>query len=249
VRRGKTRRARERTHDDVDPDVAAGVAPDGGLAIVDEFGNAIHTAPVSVTSSLRYMLTRLQLNDPIGLPRRLAFTSALRREGVTFVSRSVAAVMAQDLDRRVCHVSLNWWSSSDDATVPGLSDVVRRQATLADVIRPTASPNLSYVLSGRLPLAQRSALAQDLALGATLDDLTVRFDHLVLDVPAVLTTSDGPALARLGDAYALVVYQGVTTTSQVGEALHELSSVPTVGVVLNRYRTSIPRSIQRLVGV
>ena len=67
---------------------------DGGLAILDADGNRIHVTPTRVASALRYFLARVELHSPEGLPVRLALTAALVGEGVTFVTRSLAAVVA-----------------------------------------------------------------------------------------------------------------------------------------------------------
>ena len=58
--------------------------------------------PSRVAGSLRYFLARVQLHDAQGLPERLALTSALVGEGVTYVTRSLAA--ATDVPWRFIHV-------------------------------------------------------------------------------------------------------------------------------------------------
>ncbi len=89
-------------------------------------------------------------------------------------------------------------------------------------------------------------LAKDSALDLIVDDLSKRFDHLVIDLPPVFLTSDALTLMRLADAYALVVRYGVTTHRQVQEAIEELRGAVSLGVVLNRASSSVPRSLQKL---
>src|SRR4026209_59168 len=93
---------------------------DGGIQVLDEEGTVVHSVPPEVAASVRYLIARVQLNNPTGITRRLAITSAVRGEGVTYIARTLGALMAHDLDRGVCVVSLNWWSESgkpDDSTV------------------------------------------------------------------------------------------------------------------------------------
>src|SRR5262245_29700785 len=74
----------------------------------------IDDANLEAVDAARLLLTSLQQRDEAGLPTRIGFTSALYGEGVTFVSRTVAAVLAHDYRQRVCFVDLNW--GIDDLT-------------------------------------------------------------------------------------------------------------------------------------
>ena len=216
-------------------------------------GEHLFRSAANVASSVRYLLARIQLNDAAGLPQRLAVTAALRGEGVTFVSTTIAAVVANDLNRRCCLVDLNWGhpttyeSATRDSS--GLADVVNTGMALEDVLVGTAEPNLMIMPAGIVPVAQRPVLAKSDRLAEVIDELAEHFDHLVLDLPAVLATSDALALALLCDAYALVVHQGVTTQDQVLDAFDELRGVVNLGIILNRDSTSIPKFLRRLVGV
>ncbi len=226
---------------------------DSALTISDENGNTLYRASADVASSVRYLLARVQLSDAAGLPQRLAVTSALRGEGTTFVSQAIAAVIAHDLNRRCCLIDLNWGnptnyeSASRDSS--GIADVANSGMTLDDVLVATAEPNLMIMPAGIVTVSQRPVLAKSDRLAEVLDELAEHFDHLVLDLPAVLATSDSLALALLCDAYALVVHQGVTTQDQVLDAFDELRGVVTLGIILNRNSTHIPKFLRRLVGV
>jgi Mrp family chromosome partitioning ATPase len=223
---------------------------DGGLAIIDETGKPIHVTPSKVAASLRYFLARVQLHDADGLPSRLAITSALIGEGVTYVSRSLAAVVAYDTMATVVLVDLNWRRPTPGAedVSPGLADVIEKGIPLDDVIVPTSNPRLSLVPAGEVPVARRPALASGQGLADALDELEKRFDHLLLDLPAVLATSEAMNLSQFADAYALVVRQGATSEAQVEAALEEMQGGEVLGVILNRFDSSIPRRIRRLVG-
>lgn len=222
---------------------------DGGIQVLDEEGTVVHSVPPEVAASVRYLIARVQLNNPTGIPRRLAITSAVRGEGVTYIARTLGALMAHDLDRGVCVVSLNWWSESgkpDDSTV-GLADALQRDVPVNEILQPTNNPQLWFAPSGQAPISSRSMMAESPKLDGLLDELENTFDHLILELPAVLVSSDALTLARLCDAFALVVHQGVTTESQVREALNELATVVSLGVILNRYSSRIPKRLRRLL--
>src|SRR5215813_8288220 len=63
----------------------------------------VHRCPSGVTRSLRYLLSGGHI------PGRLSITSALHGEGVTAISRTLAALIANDWQARTCWVDLNWW--------------------------------------------------------------------------------------------------------------------------------------------
>jgi len=266
-----------------------GGTADGGLAIIDETGHLVHMTPPRIAGALRYFLARVQLHDAQGMPERLALTSALIGEGVTYITRSLAAAIAYDTDASVVIVDCTFRrpvaeerkdkrgrsakspsapriESSDgqpDGQLPPpdtngataeaprhltLADAIENDASLDDIIIETSNPRLSMVQAGAVPVARRPALAQGRPLASLLDQLDERFDHVLLDLPPVLASSDAMNLSQLADAYVLVVRQGSTSEGQVEAALDELQGGETLGVILNRFDSNIPRRLRRLVG-
>jgi Mrp family chromosome partitioning ATPase len=229
-----------------------GGTADGGLAILDLNETRIHMTPARVAAALRYFVARVQLQDSKGLPGRLALTAALGGEGVTYVTRSLAAVIAYDTDASVGVVDFNWRRPTPPADGVerqlGLADAAEHGVAIDQVIQRTSNPRLSLIPAGEAPIARRPALAGSHALAAVLDDLDQRFDYLLMDLPPVLATSDAMNLTQLADAYVLVVRQGVTAESQVDAALAELEGGEALGVILNRFDSHIPKRLRRLVG-
>ena len=229
---------------------------DGGLAILDPEGTLIHMTPSRIAASLRYFLARVQLHDSQGIPARLALTSALAGEGVTYVTRSIAAAVAYDTEMSVAVVDFNWRrpkpaasdGTGDGERQLGLADVIEDGVSIDDVILPTSNPRLALVPPGEAPIARRPALARSERLISVLDEMDSKFDLLLLDLPPVLATSEAMNLSQLADAYVLVVRQGATSESQVEAALEELQGGETLGVILNRFHSDIPRRLRRLVG-
>jgi Mrp family chromosome partitioning ATPase len=223
--------------------------PRGGLRIVDANGDTLHDAPSEVMSAIRYMLARLQLNDAAGIPRRLGLTSSVAGEGVSYVARSLAAAIAHDLGRDVCVVSLNWSPSNPDVLIgrPGVADVLAGDATLDEVLVRSDDSRLVLAPSGEVELARRPVVAKHPALDHVLDDLAMRFDHLLIELPAVLASSDALVLVRHCDAFALVVRHGVTPDNVVRSAFEEMRGAVSLGVVLNRASSRVPGRVARLV--
>lgn len=218
-------------------------------------GEELYTFAPEVVSSFRHMITGLACNG--GIPSRMAVISALREEGVTHTSLALATVLASDTSATVCAVELNWWApgmvamlSRGKATPPEqprLAAVVSGAATLDEALIPTSLPNLSLLPAGEISLEQRPVVARSAALRAVIDELSARFSHLVLDVPAVMATSDAIALASLGDACAVVVRHGTTPTQSVQLALDDVKHLKMLGVVLNKASFHTPRWLLSLV--
>lgn len=129
----------------------------------------------------------------------------------------------------------------------GLAAVLMGTATLDEALVQTALPNLMLLPAGNLPLAQRPAMARHDTLKACIKQLSRRFDHILLDVPAILGTSDSIALASLSTACCIVVRQGVTPVSQVRRALDDVKHLSMLGVVLNQARMSLPNWVSAFV--
>jgi Mrp family chromosome partitioning ATPase len=227
----------------------------------------IDDASPAAVDAARLLLASLQHRDNEGgLPSRLGFTSALYGEGVSFISRTVATVLAHDFRERVCLVDLNWGQEAaprattlrrkrkarrleaeltrSEPTV-GLADALRRTASLRDVILETEDPRLTLVAAGAASPAEGQIFARSERLSQIIEALERHNDHLIFDLPPVLVSSAVVPLARQAGSVALVVHQGVTSEAQVREAFDRLGQVPSVGVVLNRASSKIPRPLLR----
>jgi Mrp family chromosome partitioning ATPase len=219
----------------------------GGLAIVGREGLLLHMAPPDVANSLRFFLSRLWQSGDVGLPPTIAISSAIEGEGVTFVARSLAAVMAHDLDRSICLLETNWWSAPDSTAVDrrtGLADVLRGQCTVDQALVHTSDDRLVMLTSGDIPVAARPAMVASSAFADVLKLLTKVFDAVVIDAPPVLKASEATSIVRHAEAAVLVVRQGVTTERQLGTAIDELSGIE-LGLILNRCSTRIPKPLRR----
>lgn len=218
------------------------------LSTVDE--EPVIVFPDQVVAGIRYMLTRLNREGKI--PGRIALVASLRQEGVTYLSRALATVMANDMAESVCVVELNWWWPSSLPLVtdskPGLAEVISGKANLDDVIAATSLKNLFVVPSGIIERNECPVVARSQQLKNIIDVLSQRFDHLILDIPAVLTTSDAVPLASLATACCVVIQQGVTATSDVKNALDEIKHLSVLGVMMNRVQRSTPIPILKLAG-
>jgi Mrp family chromosome partitioning ATPase len=232
---------------------------DGGLAIYERdarsFGSEaalFHLVPADVANSLRFFVSRMQPADWEGESRSIAVTSALVGEGVTMVARSLASILANDLNRSVCLVETNWWNAPGDgvdaATLgrgAGLAGVLTGSCSVDDALMPTSDDRLVVLPSGELPVGRRPAAVASGGLHDVLESLAKDFETVVIDVPPVLKASEATVIAREAGGVVLVVRRGVTTEQQLRTAIEELDGTEVLGVIINRSFAGVPSFIRR----
>jgi Mrp family chromosome partitioning ATPase len=133
------------------------------------------------------------------------------------------------------------------AATPGLAGLIDSSATLDEALIATEQSNLKLLPAGSLAPERRPGLVRSTTLRDTLNSLSEQFDYVLLDVPAVLASSDGIALASLGEACCFIVRQGVTPGTQVQQALDEIKHMRMLGVVLNQVQIHTPRFIRNFI--
>jgi Mrp family chromosome partitioning ATPase len=233
---------------------------------------AIDAFPPEVVSGLRRMITQAVAFDR--LPARLALTSALSGEGVTYTALTMATTLASDMRKKVCVVELNWrapgmvrllrspapqrrrlpWrkplpeiDSSHIPDSPGLAGILQGEASLHTALLPTMLPNMALLPAGDMPDYLRPGMARSPELRELIGSLGQYFDHVLLDVPALLSTSDAMALASLAESCYLVVRHGVTSVADIRQALEDIQHLHVPGLLLNRVQLHTPAAIQRLM--
>ena len=78
------------------------------------------------------------------------------------------------------------------------------------------------MMPAKLPSPAGPRSPRSKALATVFEELEEQFDHVLLDLPPVLATSEAMNLSQLADSYVLVVRQGATSESQVEAALEEM---------------------------
>ncbi len=219
------------------------------LVILGDTSQILLSLNSEVVTRYRQLYNRLDRGH--GMPKRFGLTSALRGEGVTTVALGLGAVLAADLEGKICVIELNlWWPElSERAGVTGRPGLVQvaAGAALDDALLCTSLNNLCLLPAGDLNGEEPTRLAHSQTLRNLLIELNERFDHLILDIPAVLATGDSLALSALADQIGLVVRAGVTPTSVVQRAMDDIQHLPVTCVVLNGEKIAVPDWLYRLI--
>jgi Mrp family chromosome partitioning ATPase len=218
------------------------------LSITDNSGTPLITFPGEVVDSMRYLINRIESKGKI--PARISMVSSLRGEGTTYLSRAFGATLAHDLNVNVCVVELNWWWPSpllEDSEEFGFADFLQGEAELDEVIFSTGIERFSIVPSGKMAKENRPIIARGSQIKASIAALAEQFDHLILDIPAIMATNDSIPLAGLGDTCCMIVQQGATGIADLHQALDEISHLKIIGVVMNRYDLKTPKRLVKLI--
>jgi len=170
--------------------------------------------------------------------KRILLTSSQPQEGKTTLSLNLACSLAQ-LGRSVLVIDADMRRPDCDRQLGidadhGLSEYLRGEIELDEVIHPTAVPGLSLLPSGR-STSTASDLLYSPRLAAMLAEVGERYDHVVVDSPPSLALSDARTMARLVEGVILVVSDktergSLTRTKQSFDD----AGVSFLGFVMNR---------------
>lgn len=219
------------------------------LVLSSPEGTPWMTFPKSVITPLRRMVSLT--NRDGDFPRRLALISSLRQEGVSYIARALGTTLAEDMEEKICVIELNWWwpSSTPEeiASTGGLAAVLSGELTLEEAVVKTSKRNLDILPAGNMPVEKRPPNARSSALHDLIDELSRRYEYLILDVPAITASPDAIPLASLGTACCLVIHQGATLVDEVRTALDDVDHLHLIGVVMNKNMSMIPSLLQKFL--
>lgn len=214
--------------------------------------------PGELTNAVRYIVNSYDVRGLGTVPKRIAVTASLRREGTTTVSQTLAVVLADDFEASVCWVDLAWMSPRRSRSSkkkgqpvrtpsgPGLAAHLAGEIGLDAAITVTNHPRIDLLRPGAMPDDQQRPSPRSPAFDRLMADLSQRYQFVVVDMPPLLGSSAALPLFRVVDAYAMVVRSGVTHLNQIKSAVTLLDEVEHLGTVLNHHSPKMPRFLRRL---
>lgn len=195
----------------------------------------LHSPGSQAYRKLRTHLIFSTGGDPL---RTLLVTSPAAGEGKSTVCANLAVTFAQQ-HMRVLLVDCDMRRSRLHGLfgverTPGLTEVLARQGTLEEAIRPTQVEGLHILPAGTL-VPNISELLGGAGMRAVLAELSGRYDLVVVDTPPVLAAADAEILGVQTDAVLLVVRAGQTDRQPAQYAVQQLRAIGArvVGTVLN----------------
>jgi Mrp family chromosome partitioning ATPase len=183
-------------------------------------------------------------SDRGGSLEQLAVTSSVRREGRSTVALGAALVQRNEYGQPTILVELDLESKSQVVNAPGIAEVMRGQATLAQCIVPLA-PHLGLLPSGNAGDEAGKLLAR-FRSSTVLHDLRHNGYAVVADLPPLPPFGLADRVADLFSGVLLVVRAGKTPVEVIRAAIDRLDEPP--AILLNAKTSAVPRWLRPMVG-
>jgi capsular exopolysaccharide synthesis family protein len=175
-------------------------------------------------------------------------TSAEKGEGKTVTCLNLAVVLAERQERRTLVVDFDLRRKKVAGFLhmdnePGMADLLRGQAQVDNVVRPTTYPNLFVIPAGKASREQIGEVLHRPELEEIVTELRRRYDYVLFDTPPVTIAPDAGMLGRAVSDAILIVRMFRTPRDTVDSAIRLLhaANVKPVGIVLTHHKYYIPK--------
>lgn len=183
-------------------------------------------------------------------PACVVITSALPREGKTTVAANLSTVAAQQGDKRVLLIDLNWYEPRQHR-VFGLGQKFdtgsfSRRKSIKDLVGQSGIEHLD-ILTAAQPTQDSDEIGADMSRIGTeiIDEAREAYDFIVVDTCSILRMNrfmmDPVNLAKAADGASLVVLTNETPKPSVRRAhmLLETAGVNVLGVIANQWKNPL----------
>ncbi len=184
--------------------------------------------------TLRSRLYQIREKMPL---KRLLITSALPKEGKSFVAANLAQVMVRQHGRRVLLIDADLRNPGmhrhlGAAQSPGLAEYLLGECDEFAALQRGPMENLFFLPAGRTVPSAAELLANG-RLKLFLQRVEPLFDWIILDSSPVIPVSDATLVAGSCDGILMVVRSNETPSDLARRAREEFPDKLLLGVVLN----------------
>jgi len=194
------------------------------------------------TEEFRTLRSRLyQIREKMPL-KRLLVTSALPKEGKSFVAANLAQVMVRQHGRRTLVIDADLRNPGMHRHLgvsqsPGLSEYLQGECDEFAALQRGPMENLFFLPAGRTVASAPELLANG-RLKLLLQRVEPLFDWIIIDSSPVIPVSDATVVAGSCDGILMVVRSNVTPSDLARRAREEFPDKLLLGVVLNGTTTA-----------
>ena len=172
--------------------------------------------------------------------KKVLVTSALPKEGKSFMALNLAQVMAQQHGRRVLLIDADLrrprlHQMLGTVPNPGLAEYLTGQDDEVTIMQRGPLENLFFVPGGR-KIENPAELVANGRLKVLLQRVEPLFDWIIIDSPPAVSMSDAGILAKSCDGVLIVVRSNKTPFDVARKARQEFAAQTLLGVVLNGAR-------------
>jgi capsular exopolysaccharide synthesis family protein len=170
--------------------------------------------------------------------KRIVITSSIPQEGKSMIASNLALNQSRskvlntvlvDGDLRRPELGTRFGFSR---SLPGLSEVLRGERQLSEVVYKLEGTGLSFLPAGVTP-ENPIEVMQSGRLPQLLEQLETFFDWIIIDTPPVLPLADTPLWMKLADGVLLVTREGVCEKKQLERTVEVIDRSTMLGVVVN----------------
>jgi protein-tyrosine kinase len=198
------------------------------------FGNDESRLGAEEFRTLRSRLHQIREKMPL---TKLMVTSALPKEGKSFVAANLAQVLVRQQGRRVLLIDADLRNPGmhrhlGAKQTPGLSDYLMGTTDEIAILQRSQMENLFFVPAGQVTSGAPELLSNG-RLKVLLQRVEPMFDWIVMDSPPVIPVADSTLLANFCDGVLMVVRSHSTPSDLAARARAEFEDKLLLGVVLN----------------
>src|ERR1035437_8409537 len=184
--------------------------------------------------TLRSRLYQIRVKMPL---KRLMVTSALPKEGKSFVAANLAQVMVRQHGRRALVIDADLRNPGmhrhlGAAQSPGLSEYLLGECDEFAALQRGPMESLFFMPAGRV-VGSAPELLSNGRLKQFLQRVEPLFDWIILDTSPVIPVSDATLVAKFCDGILMVVRSNATPSDLARRAREEFPDKLLLGVVLN----------------
>ena len=203
-------------------------------SILDDSRPVVVAQPAGIRTNLSFLTTTATQ----GHGRLLVITSTDPSEGKTTVSSNVAVALAEEgksvllIDADLRHPSVAHKLGIEGHV--GLSHVLSRQASPADVIQKYWKPNLHIMPAGKRPANASILLNSDL-MKEMVEQALTQYDYVIIDTAPLSVANDATVFGRMAGGLVLVTGKGVVEKKELENTATALQAaeVPILGFIFN----------------
>jgi capsular exopolysaccharide synthesis family protein len=194
----------------------------------------------------RTLRSRLyQIREKMQL-KNLMVTSALPKEGKSFVAANLAQVMVRQHGRRALVIDADLRNPGmhrhlGAKQTPGLAEYLLGECDEFAALQRGPMENLFFMPAGRV-VGSAPELLSNGRMKLLLQRVEPLFDWIIIDTSPVIPVSDSTLIANYCDGILMVVRSNVTPSDMARRAREEFPDKMLLGVVLNGTQPDASRS-------
>ena len=192
-----------------------------------------------ITEQYRSLRTRLLSQNPQYEHRILAITSAVPKEGKSVTSLNLGCTLAEIRHLKVAVVDGDFRRGTlarmlNQPEGPGLAEVLRGEATYAQVLRSTPIPNLTFIPAGNIEDRSAAELLASAACKPIFQRMRNEFHYTIVDTPPATTVTDVGIIGQYCHGVIVVVRLHRTDEGAARRTVRllQVNNIPIMGCLL-----------------